>query len=175
MKNLDPFFHSTKIAIIGASREPGKVGHTILKQLTGRDFKLYPINPHAESILGLKCYKSILDVKEKVELAVIATPGVTVPSILDDCGKKGILHVIIVSAGFKEVGNDEMEKKLQDALKRNKIACIGPNCLGVFDAHTKLDTLFLPGDRLQRPHSGTISFISQSGAVGSAVLDLAPF
>jgi len=175
MKDLAPFFHATKIAIIGASREPGKIGYTILQQLIGRHFELYPVNPNADQILGIKCYPSILDVDAKIELAVIATPAPTVAGILDECGKKGIRHVIVVSAGFKEVGNLELEEELHAALERNKILCMGPNCLGVYDAHTKLDTLFLPKERLKRPHTGKISFISQSGALGSAVLDLAAY
>ncbi len=171
--NLDPFFHAKSIAVIGASREPGKIGNTILKQLMGRNFKLYPINPNADEILGLKCYASVIQIPEKVELAVIATPAETVPGILDHCGKKGIHHVVIISAGFKEIGNMKLEKELQDKLKGNKITCIGPNCLGIFDAHTHLDMLFLPKERMKRPHAGTISFITQSGATGSAILDLA--
>jgi len=173
--NLDPFFHAKSIAVIGASREPGKVGNTILKQLMGRGFKLYPINPNSDKILGLKSYASVLQIPATVELAVIATPGATVPTILDQCGKKGITHVVIISAGFKEIGNLKLEKDLQDKLKGNKITCIGPNCLGIYDAHTKLDMLFLPKERLRRPKAGTISFISQSGATGSAVLDLAAY
>ncbi len=173
--NLDPFFHSKSIAVIGASREPGKIGNTILKQLVGRDFKLYPVNPNAEDILGLKCYESVIQIPDKVELAVIATPAETVPKILDQCGKKGIMHVVIISAGFKETGNTKLEKELQDKLKGNGITAIGPNCLGVFDAHTHMDTLFLPKERLQRPKPGVISFITQSGATGSAVLDLAAY
>lgn len=173
--NLDPFFHAKSIAIIGASRTPGKVGYTILKQLLGKGFRLYPVNPNADDILGQKCYANVTDIPDKVELAVIATPGPTVPHILDQCGKKAIRHAIIISAGFKERGNTTLEKQLQDALKRNKITCIGPNCLGVFDAHTTLDTLFLPKERLKRPKKGRISFISQSGATGSAILDLAAY
>ncbi|MBW2969684.1 CoA-binding protein [Candidatus Woesearchaeota archaeon] len=171
--NLEPFFKSKKIAIIGASRTPGKIGNTILKQLMGRNFELYPVNPNAEDILGYKTYESVLQIPAKPELAVIATPAETIPAILDQCGKKGIRHVIIISAGFKEIGNANLEKELQDKLKGNKITCIGPNCLGVFDAHTKLDTLFLPKERLKRPKPGELSFITQSGATGSAVLDLA--
>ncbi len=171
--NLDPFFHAKSIAVIGAAREPGKIGNTVLKQLMGKDFKLYPVNPNATDILGLKCYASVLQIPAKVELAVIATPAMTVPGILDQCGKKGIHHVVIISAGFKEVGNLKLEKELQDKLKGNKITCIGPNCLGIFDAHSHMDMLFLPKERLKRPHPGVISFISQSGATGSAVLDLA--
>jgi len=173
--NLDPFFHAKHIAIIGASREPGKVGNTVLKQLMGRNFKLYPVNPQAGKILGMKSYASVLQIPAEVELAVIATPGATVPTILDQCGKKKIKHVIIISAGFKEIGNTKLEKELQDKLKGNNITCIGPNCLGVFDAHTHMDTLFLPKERLKRPRPGVISFISQSGATGSAVLDLAAY
>jgi acetyltransferase len=173
--NLDPFFHAKSIAIIGAAREAGKIGNTILKQLMGRDFKLYPVNPNADNILGMKCYASVLQIPAKVELAVIATPGATVPVILDQCGKKGIKHVVIISAGFKEIGNTKLEKELQDKLKGNGITCIGPNCLGIFDAHSHMDMLFLPKERLQRPKPGVISFISQSGATGSAVLDLAAY
>ncbi|MEM3154557.1 MAG: CoA-binding protein [Candidatus Woesearchaeota archaeon] len=173
--NLDPFFHAKSIAIIGASREPGKVGNTILKQLMGRDFRLYPVNPNADEILGLKCYANVIQIPSKVELAVIATPAATVPAILDQCGKKEIKHVVIISAGFKEIGNMKLEKELQDKLKGNNITCIGPNCLGIFDAHTHMDMLFLPKERLQRPKPGVISFISQSGATGSAVLDLAAY
>lgn len=171
--NLEPFFHAKKIAIIGASRTPGKIGNTILKQLMGRNFDLYPVNPNADKILGMKCYESVMQIPAKAELAVIATPAETVPAILDQCGKKDIRHVVLISAGFKEIGNTKLDKELQDKLKGNKITCIGPNCLGIFDAHTHMDTLFLPKERLERPKPGTISFITQSGATGSAVLDLA--
>lgn len=173
--NLDPFFHSKNIAVIGASREIGKIGYTIFRGLIGKKFNLYPINPNAKEILGYKAYSTVLDVPEKIELAIIATPGHTVPAILDQIGKKGIRHAIIISAGFKEIGNLELEKQLQDKLKKNNITCIGPNCLGVFDAHSGMDTLFLPKERLMRPQKGGIAFISQSGATGSAILDLAAF
>ncbi len=173
--NLDPFFHAKSIAVIGASRESGKVGNTILKQLMGKNFKLYPVNPNADNILGLKCYASVAQIPDKIELAVISTPGLTVPTILDQCGKKNIRHVVIISAGFKEVGDTKLEKELQDKLKGNNITCIGPNCLGIFDAHTGMDMLFLPKERLKRPLPGAVSFISQSGATGSAILDLAAY
>ncbi|MBI4146239.1 CoA-binding protein [Candidatus Woesearchaeota archaeon] len=171
--NLEPFFKARTIAVIGASRESGKIGNVILKQLMGRAFTPYPVNPSAESILGLRCYPVVTDITGSVELAVIATPAATIPAVLDQCGKKGIHHVVIISAGFKEIGNTKLEKQLQDKLKANNIHCIGPNCLGVFDAHTKLDMLFLPHEKLKRPKPGVISFISQSGATGSAILDLA--
>lgn len=172
---LDPFFHAKKIAIIGASREIGKVGNVILKQLIGKDFELYPVNPHANKILGLEVSKSVSELPEGIELAVIATPASTVPGILDEMGKKKIRHAVIISAGFKETGNKKLERELKNAIDRNKITCVGPNCLGVFDAHTGLDTLFLPKERLRRPKPGKISFISQSGALGSAVMDLSAY
>lgn len=171
--NLDPFFHAKTIAVIGASREPGKVGHTILKQLVNKQFTLYPVNPRADTILGHKTYPNVNDIPGKVDLAVIATPAPTVPGILDECGTKGITHAIIISAGFNEIGNTALTTELNNALKRNTITCIGPNCLGVYDAHSQLDTFFLPRERLQRPQPGSISFVSQSGATGSAVMDLA--
>lgn len=173
--NLSPFFHGKKIAIIGASRDHSKIGNTVLKQLIGKNFTLYPVNPNAETISGIKCYKSVLDIPGDVELAIIATPAPTVPAILDQLGKKHIAHAVIITAGFKEIGNNKLDKDLTDKLKANHIYAIGPNCLGVFDAHTGIDTLFLPKERLRRPKAGGISIISQSGATGSAILDLAAF
>lgn len=173
--SLDTFFHAKNIAIIGASREPGKIGYTILHGLLGKKFNLYPVNPNAKEILGYKCYPRVTDIPFDIELAIIATPGPTVPAILDQLGAKKIHHAIIISAGFKEIGNTKLEKELNDKLKSNKIKCIGPNCLGIFDAHSGMDTLFLPKERLIRPQKGGISFISQSGATGSAILDLAAF
>jgi len=172
--NLDTFFKADRIAVIGASREEGKVGNVIFRNfLEGFDKEVYPVNPNADEVLGYKCYKSVRDVPGKPELAVICIPAKFVPGAVIECGKKGIRHVIIISAGFKEVGNDKLEKELLDALKRYNIQCIGPNCLGVYSSKGHVDTLFLPKDRLKRPMAGVISFVSQSGASGSAILDLA--
>ncbi|PIN74915.1 CoA-binding protein [Candidatus Woesearchaeota archaeon CG10_big_fil_rev_8_21_14_0_10_37_12] len=173
MVNLDPFFRANRIAVIGASRTSGKVGNVIVKQLKDHK-KVFPVNPNAKNILGLKCYNTI-DSLPSVDLAVIATPAETVSDILFQCRKKRISHVVIISAGFKEIGNIELEKELQTALRKNKITCIGPNCLGILDTYNKLDMLFLPSERLRRPQKGAISFISQSGAVGSAIIDLAAY
>lgn len=171
---LDIFFKADKIAVIGASREDGKVGNVIFKNfLEGFDKEVYPVNPNADEVLGYKCFKSVRDIPGKLELAVICIPAKFVPGAVIDCGKKGIRNVIIISAGFKEVGNDKLEKELLNALTKYKIDCIGPNCLGVYSSRGHIDTLFLPKDRLKRPKEGVISFVSQSGASGSAVLDLA--
>jgi acetyl coenzyme A synthetase (ADP forming)-like protein len=175
MKQLAPFFTAQSIAVIGASREQGKIGNVIFANFLRPGFKgrVYPVNPRATDILGRKCYASVRDIPDKVELAVIAVPAQFVPKVLDDCGKKAVTHAVIVTSGFKEAGNKKLDGELRKALERNKILAVGPNCLGTFNTENRLDTLFLPPDRLLRPKAGGISFLSQSGALSSAALDLA--
>nr|MBI4156465.1 CoA-binding protein [Candidatus Woesearchaeota archaeon] len=172
MKN---FFNPRNVAVIGVSRDQNKVGHVIFRNLIDSDFKgkIYAVNNNAKEILGFKIYKNVSSIKEKIDLAVIATPAETIMNVVKDCNKKRIKNLVIITAGFKEVGNGKLEKKLADYLKKNKIKMVGVNCLGVFDGHSNLDTLFLPRSRLKRPKAGGISFVCQSGAVGSAILDLA--
>ncbi|MDO8555602.1 MAG: CoA-binding protein [Nanoarchaeota archaeon] len=168
------FFKAKSVAVIGASRNPNKVGHVIVKNLVESNYhgKVFPINPNAESLLQLKCYNSVLAVKGSIDLAVICVPVELAVQALEECGKKRIRHVVMITAGFAETGHPELEVKLKDVAIKYKIELIGPNVLGVFDAHSGLDTLFLPRLRLNRPKPGGISFICQSGAVGSATLDL---
>ena len=172
---LQRLFSAKSIAIIGASRSPDKVGHVILKNLIDGGFRgfLYPVNPNSQEILGIKSYRNVLAIEDPIDLAVIAVQPDIAIKAAEECGKKGIKNLIIVTAGFKEEGFFEKDKKLHDVLEKYGIKAIGPNCLGVYDAYTKLDTLFLPRYRLQRPKEGGISFISQSGAIGSAILDYA--
>jgi len=169
---LDSFFNPKKVVVIGASRTKGKIGNVIFENLLHK-FSEICVNPKAEKILGKRCYPSILDVKEKVDLAVIATPAKTVPGILKECGEKSIKNIIIVSAGFKEVGNLKLMTELKKIIKKYSLNVIGPNCLGVFDAYSGLDTMFMLKERLHRPKKGDISLISQSGALGAMILDLA--
>ncbi len=171
---LDKFFRPKSVAVIGASTHPNKVGHVILWNFI-RGFKgsVYPVNPSHDTVLGLKCYKTVKDIPEDVDLAVIAIPAEFVPSALKDCGKKGVKHVIIVSGGFSEIGRNDLEDEIEKIRKKYNIRVIGPNCIGVFDAYSQVDTLFMPRYRLERPRKGRISFVSQSGAVGSAILDWA--
>src|SRR3989338_6628482 len=173
--DLKNFFSAQSIALIGVSKDPKKVGHVILRNFVDGEYrgKVFVVNPNADEILGRKSYKSVLDIPAPVELAIIAVPAELVPKVVGECGKKKIRHAIIVTAGFKEVGNHKLDQKLELALKKNKILALGPNCLGAFDAYTKMDSLFLPRYRLQRPNEGGISFVCQSGAVGSAILDYA--
>lgn len=175
MMSLDKFFNAQSVAVVGVSRDPNKVGHVIFRNFVdgGYQGKIFAVNPNAENILNYPSYASVSDIPEKVELAIVAVPAEIVPKILEECGKKKIKHVIIVSAGFKEVGNYKLEKQLGNVIKKYKLRVIGPNALGVFDAYSKIDSLFLPRFRMSRPKEGTISFVCQSGAVGSSIVDLA--
>jgi acetyl coenzyme A synthetase (ADP forming)-like protein len=173
MNKLDGFFNPRSIAVVGASRDQSKIGHVIFRNLVEGEFrgKVYPVNPNASKLLGVKCYASITKVKEKIDLAVISIPAEFVPKALEECGKKRIKNVIVISGGFKEIGNAELEKKLSEQAKKYKMRIIGPNCLGVFDPNSGVDTVFLPRYKLGRPKAGEIAFITQSGAIGSVVID----
>ena len=167
--NLDKFFIPKSVAVIGASRTQGKLGYTILENLKlSFNGKLYPINPNAGEILGLMSYPSVLDIKEPIELAIIVVPAETVKSVLTECIKKKIGHIIIITSGFSEIGEKERELELKKIKKDARI--IGPNCIGVYKKD--LDMIFFPRNRLKRPPEGSISFITQSGAFGSILLDM---
>tara|TARA_Y100000310_G_scaffold131141_1_gene130379 strand:+ start:7108 stop:8463 length:1356 start_codon:yes stop_codon:yes gene_type:complete len=173
--DIDKFFNAESVAIVGVSKNPNKIGHVIFRNLLDGEYKgqVFIVNPNAQSILGYFSYKSVLDIEHGIDLVVIAVPAKYVIKVLNDCGKKKVKHVIIVSAGFKEINNNKLEKNLLQTIKKNKLNVIGPNCLGVLNTENKLDTLFLPRYRLNRPKQGEISFVCQSGAVGSSILDLA--
>lgn len=175
MKDLKNFFEPKSIAVIGASRDSNKVGHVILKNILDEGFKgdVFPVNPNTDEILKKKCYKSVLNIEQKVDLAIITIPAQFVLQALKECNKKKIKDVLIISAGFSEIGNSELENKIKEYLKENKMRCVGTNCLGIFDAYNKLDALFIPRYRLRRPSAGAISFVCQSGAIGAAILDKA--
>ncbi len=168
---LQALFRPKSVAIIGASRTPGKVGHIVAKNTieSGFEGRIYPINPRAEEILGLKCYASILDVPEAVDLAVIAIPAKHVLQAAEECGRKGVKGLIVISAGFKEIGHEGaiLEKKLVEIGSKYDMRIQGPNCLGLIDTGTPVNLSFAAG----MPKEGKIGFISQSGALGTAVLD----
>ncbi|MCX8205944.1 MAG: CoA-binding protein, partial [Candidatus Micrarchaeota archaeon] len=173
-QNIGAVLAPESIAVVGASRDPSKVGHAILKNLliNGYAGKLCAVNPHADEILGVKCYKSVGEIRHKVDCAIIAVPAKYVNAVLEECGKKGIRGAVIVSGGFKEVGELALEQELARIANHYGIAVIGPNCLGIVNANRHIDSIFLPTYKLNRPQLGSISFITQSGAVGSTVLDL---
>ena len=170
---FDLIFKPKSIAVVGASRDKGKLGHDILENITrfGYKGKVYPINPKAKTILGHKAYKSVKDVKGKLDLAVIVVPAQIVNKVLIECGKKKIKNTIIISAGFKETGKEgaKRENQIKKTAQIYKINVVGPNCLGILNPHKKLNASFASG----LPSAGTVGFISQSGAMAVAMLDWA--
>ncbi|WP_455364028.1 acetate--CoA ligase family protein [[Eubacterium] cellulosolvens] len=173
--DLDPFFKPRSVAVVGASRKPRKFGHVIFKNFADSEFKgkIYPVNPNAESILGLKTYPAITEIPSQVDLAIIAVPSHIVPSTIDECISKGVKAAIIISGGFRETGKEgeRLEHEIKQKIRGSDLRIIGPNCIGIYDPINHVDTLFLPRYRLRRPKEGHIAFISQSGAFGSAILD----
>jgi len=172
---LNDFFYAKNIAVIGVSKDSSKVGHVIFRNFIDSEFEgsVFAVNKNADIILNHPVYKTVLDIKEKIDLGIIAVPAKFVLKTVEECAKKKIKDLVIITAGFEEIGNFQLKNKLKALLKKYKINVIGPNCLGVYNAYTGIDSLFLPRSRLKRPEHGFISFVSQSGALGSAILDFA--
>jgi acetyltransferase len=168
---LSPIFSPQSVAVIGATENPGSVGRTILENLIKGGFagKIYPVNPKRDTVLGVKAYPGITAVPEKVDLAVIITPPATVPGIVKDCGTAGVKGVIIISAGFKEIGpvGVELERQVLAEATKAGIRIVGPNCLGVMVPGGKFNATFAAD--MAKP--GSVGFISQSGALCTAILD----
>ncbi|GER91109.1 acyl-CoA synthetase [Dictyobacter vulcani] len=164
-------FAIKSVAVIGASGNPHKLGYTIVKNLVDYHFKgsIYPVSLHAQTILGLQTYPHVADIPRDVDLAVISVPSVAVPGALQECVQKGVALVIIISAGFKEIGGfgEELEQKLLDSIAGSNTRILGPNCLGWINASQALNASFAANF----PTYDGISFISQSGALGTAFLD----
>jgi len=157
------------VAVIGASRNPEKIGYQVVRNLLEGGFpkeRIYPINPHADEILGLKCYPSILDVPYDVDLAVVVVPAHAVPSVLEEAGKKGVKAVAVITSGFKEIGNYELESRLVEIAKRYGMRLLGPNIVGICDTVKKVNASFCQG----LPNPGEVAFITQSGALGIALV-----
>lgn len=171
--SMNHFFDPKSVAIIGASRDPAKPGHVIFRNFLEGTFKgsVYPVNPRARELFGQPCYKSVLDIPAKIDLAVIIVPAPAVPQVLEECGRAGIKATVIISAGFKEVGNTRLENRVKSIAERHNIRIIGVNCIGIYDPYSGVDTIFNPRYKLERPEKGSISFITQSGALGTVVLD----
>ena len=175
MDRLDAIFLPESVAVVGASSTSGKVGHDIFENILKGGFKgtLYPVNPRARSVLSVRCYKSIMDIPDPVDLAMIILPPRIALKTIDDCIKKGVKGIVIVSAGFKEVGGEgaQIEDEIAGKCRDAGIRLIGPNCLGVINPSedVRLNASFAA----RMPHKGNISFISQSGALCTAVLDFA--
>ncbi|HWU36916.1 MAG TPA: CoA-binding protein, partial [Candidatus Acidoferrum sp.] len=170
---LDEFFKPNAVTVIGASREEGKVGFSIVDNLVKAGFPgpIYPVNPKATEILGLKCFSDLTQVPDGSDLAVLVIPPKVCIPTLEACVAKGIRSAVVISAGFKEVGGEgaEIEKALRKRVRELGIRVVGPNCLGIIDTKSRLNATFAAG----MPPVGEIGFFSQSGALCTAILDWA--
>jgi acetyltransferase len=168
---LDAIFQPENVAVIGASEAVGSVGRTLLWNLVSNPFggTVFPVNPKRDSVLGIEAYSSVREVEGDVDLAVIATPAPTVPNIVEECGEAGVDGIIIVSAGFREVGEEgaELEREVKERAEAYDIRIVGPNCLGVMRPPNGLNATFA-GSMAQE---GNVAFVSQSGALLTSILD----
>jgi len=168
---LDPIFAPKSVAVIGATEKAGSVGRTVLWNLISNPFggTVFPVNPKRESVRGIIAYPSIASVPGPVDLAVIVTPAPTVPGLIRECVEAGVKGAIVISAGFKEIGEagEELERQILEEARRGSMRIVGPNCLGVMCPLTGLNATF--ASAMARP--GNVGFISQSGALCTAVLD----
>ena len=171
--SLDPFFHPRGVAVIGASRDPGKLSYAVLRNLVdpanGFAGPIYPVNPKAGEILGLPCYPDIEATPDPVDLAILVIPATDVPAAMRACGQRGVKAAVIISGGFREVGpaGAELEREVVAIARRFGMRVMGPNCIGVIDSHTPLNTTFVGA----MPSQGNIAFLSQSGALCGGVID----
>lgn len=170
---LIKFFHPKSVAIIGASEKEGKIGRAILDNFRLKFHgEIYPVNPNYDQLLGLKCYRRIQDIPETPDLAVIAIPAPLVPESLRELGEKGCRATVIISGGFRETGTPEgakLEEELVNISRKYNIRVIGPNCIGIFDNWSGVDTFFTT--KMKKPPKGYVGFISQSGAFATALMD----
>jgi acetate---CoA ligase (ADP-forming) len=168
---LEAVFAPKSVAVVGASPNPDRLGHQVLRNIIQNGFEgqIYPIHPRASEILERPAYASVLDVPDPIDLAVIVIPTEHVIPVVEACGQKGIKGLIVITAGFKEVGGSgkELERELLETVRRHNMRMVGPNCLGVIDTVSKLNASFAA----LMPNDGEIAFMSQSGALCTAILD----
>lgn len=175
--DLEYFFNPSRVAVVGASARKESVGGVIFRNFLKPSFKgsAYPVNPRATDVLGIKCFDNVTSIPDPIDLAILAVPAGIVPKVMLDCEAKRVKAVIIISGGFKETGPEgaHFESQVVDIAQRAGIRVIGPNCVGIYDTNTGVDTTFLTASRMGRPGKGYISFISQSGAFAAGILDWA--
>ena len=163
MENLDSMFKPKSIAIVGASRDPHSIGFSVVKNLIDSKYggKIFPVNPKADEILDLKCYHSVLEIPEEIDLAVITVPAAITPNVVEECGKKGVKGLAIIASGFSEVGRTDLEDKVVEIAKKYNMRILGPNIVGIMSNPMKMNASFGP----YLPYPGKITMISQSGAL----------
>ncbi|HEU4606366.1 MAG TPA: 3-hydroxypropionate--CoA ligase, partial [Nitrososphaera sp.] len=173
---MDIFFNAKSIALIGASPEAGKVGNSVLESMVKHDYKgkVYPVNAKGyPEIMGIKAYKSLEDIPDKVELVVVTVDLKFVPELLKSAAKKGIHNFVVISGGGKELGGERaaIEAQIKELSQQLRIRIIGPNCIGMFNGENRLDCAFQGHERMLRPKKGNVAFLSQSGTVGIAFME----
>jgi acetyltransferase len=168
---LEEIFSPQSVAVIGASPDPMRLGHQVLRNIVtnGYQGRIYPIHPSATTVLDLPAFPSVLAIPDPVDLAVIIIPAEHVLAVIEECGQKGVNGLIVITAGFKEVGSagKELERRLLERVRHYGMRMVGPNCLGVIDTVIKLNASFAA----LMPSDGEIAFMSQSGALCTAILD----
>ncbi|RMG75407.1 MAG: bifunctional acyl-CoA synthetase/GNAT family N-acetyltransferase [Bacteroidetes bacterium] len=173
VEKLDKIFSPKTVAVIGASNNPGSVGYALMKNLIASGYTgiIYPVNIKQKSVLGVRCYPEVGQIPDEIDLAVIATPAATVPGLVHACGEAGVGGLLILSAGFKEVGEEgnRMAAEMLEIAQSYGMRIVGPNCLGLINPRLRLNASF--ANRMALP--GNIAFISQSGALCTAILDWA--
>jgi len=173
-EGLDAIFKPRSVAVIGASPKPRSIGNVIIENLLySYKGRVYPVNPKYDEIMGLKTYPSILDVPETPDLAVVTIRAERAVKAVEEAGRKGVRAVIVVAGGFAEAGPEgaKLERELVSIVRKYGMRLVGPNCIGVYDAESGVDTFFLPRDRMRRPPKGPIAVVSQSGAFLSTFMD----
>ena len=174
---MEKFFTPQSVALVGASATLGKIGNSVLDSMAKHDYKgkVYPINPKADEILGIKCYPSLEAIQDPIDLVVVCVDLSVTPPVLEACAKKDIHSVVIVSGGGKELGGERavMEAEIKRLSEQHKIRIIGPNCIGMFNAANRLDCAFQGQARMVRARLGDVAFLSQSGTMGISFLETA--
>lgn len=168
MSALDKLFCPKSIAVIGASKNPKKIGYELVSNILagGYEGRIYPVNPEGADVMGLRSYTSVRSIPCEVDLAVIAVPAVYVPDVLEECGQKDVKALIVISSGFKEVGNVELEERILSILRKYGMRMLGPNIFGLYYAPSRMNATF----GLSRVFPGSIAFVTQSGALGIAMM-----
>lgn len=165
---MKSFFDPEGVVVVGASSRLGKIGYEIVRNVS-KAKKVYPVNPHAKEILGIPCYKSISAIDEDVDLAIYALSPEYILETIEECGRKGIKGMVVVSGGFKEVGKEDLERKMVEKAREYGIRIIGPNCIGVFNAKNRFNTFFQTN--IELPSLGNVAILTQSGTFGIGLLE----
>ena len=170
--NLDVFFTPRSIAVVGASRIPGKVGHDVMVNITSSGYQgnIVAVNPETDTLLGIPCYPDLFTYGKEVDLAIIVVPNEVALRTVEDCIQAGVKGIVVISSGFRELGQEglEMERKMVELCRKRAVRLLGPNCMGIINTDVGLNSTFIA----RRPERGPISIFSQSGAVCAAMLDI---